>query len=85
MHPFAVKNSDSCCLKKSEVFAAVPAERYAFPDIGALNIAEIETDHLAQLIKTIDDNGVYDVAGRTIFLTFFIRKSINTLALGGIR
>lgn len=39
-------------------------KRYVFPDIGGMDIARIETRHLAQLIKTIDDKGVHDVAGR---------------------
>ncbi|EOX8515232.1 tyrosine-type recombinase/integrase [Salmonella enterica subsp. indica] len=39
-------------------------KRYVFPDIGAMDIAKIETRHLAQLVKTIDDKGVHDVAGR---------------------
>ncbi|ECE1536915.1 DUF4102 domain-containing protein, partial [Salmonella enterica] len=39
-------------------------KRYVFPDIGAMDIAKIETRHLAQLVKAIDDKGVHDVAGR---------------------
>ncbi|EHG8446235.1 integrase arm-type DNA-binding domain-containing protein [Salmonella enterica subsp. enterica] len=39
-------------------------KRYVFPDIGAMDIAKIETCHLAQLVKVIDDKGVHDVAGR---------------------
>lgn len=40
-------------------------ERYAFSDdIGEMDIAEIETRHLAQLITAIDDKGVHDTAGR---------------------
>ncbi|TCV98976.1 uncharacterized protein DUF4102 [Biostraticola tofi] len=40
-------------------------KRYAFPDLGEMDITEIETRHLAQLIKAIDDKGVHDVAGTT--------------------
>lgn len=39
-------------------------KRYVFPDIGTMDIAKIETRHLAQLVKAIDDKGVHDVAGR---------------------
>ncbi|POP40642.1 hypothetical protein CHU32_26030 [Superficieibacter electus] len=39
-------------------------KRYVFPDIGTMGIAKIETRHLAQLVKAIDDKGVHDVAGR---------------------
>ncbi|EBV9865073.1 integrase, partial [Salmonella enterica subsp. arizonae] len=39
-------------------------KRYVFPDIGAMDIAKIETRHMAQLVKAIDDKGVHDVAGR---------------------
>lgn len=39
-------------------------KRYVFPDIGTMDIAKIETRHLAQLVKAIDDRGVHDVAGR---------------------
>lgn len=39
-------------------------KRYVFPDIGAMDIAKIETRHLAQLVKAIDDKGVHDVAVR---------------------
>ncbi|GLY60683.1 hypothetical protein Pcaca05_15400 [Pectobacterium carotovorum subsp. carotovorum] len=39
-------------------------KRYVFPAIGAMDIAQVETRHLAQLVKAIDDKGVHDVAGR---------------------
>lgn len=39
-------------------------QRYAFPNISTIDIAQIETCHLAQLIKAIDDKGIHDVAGR---------------------
>ncbi|APV90372.1 tyrosine-type recombinase/integrase [Salmonella enterica] len=39
-------------------------QRYAFPVIGTMDITKIETRHLAQLVKSIDDKGVHDVAGR---------------------
>lgn len=39
-------------------------KRYVFPSIGAMDIAQVETRHLAQLVKAIDDKGVHDVAGR---------------------
>ncbi len=39
-------------------------KRYVFPVIGAMDIAQVETRHLAQLVKAIDDKGVHDVAGR---------------------
>ncbi|EMM0852718.1 integrase arm-type DNA-binding domain-containing protein [Morganella morganii subsp. morganii] len=39
-------------------------KRYVFPTIGAMDITQIETHHLAQLVKVIDDKGVHDVAGR---------------------
>jgi len=39
-------------------------KRYTFPNIGAMVIAKIETQHLAQLVQSIDNKGVHDVAGR---------------------
>lgn len=39
-------------------------KRYVFPDIGAMDITRIETRHLAEPVKAIDDKGVHDVAGR---------------------
>lgn len=39
-------------------------ERYTFPVLGAMAIDEIDTPHLAQLIRYIDDKGVHDVASR---------------------
>jgi len=53
-------------------------KRYAFPDIGEMDIAEIETRHLAQLIKAIDDKGVHDVAGRMRqYLTKIMRHAVQ--------
>lgn len=52
--------------------------RYAFPDIGEMDIAEVETRHLAQLIKAIDDKGVHDVAGRMRqYLTKIMRHAVQ--------
>ncbi|HAG1880141.1 TPA: integrase arm-type DNA-binding domain-containing protein [Salmonella enterica] len=39
-------------------------KRYVFPTIGAMDIAQVDTRHLAQLVKAVDDKGVHDVAGR---------------------
>lgn len=53
-------------------------KRYVFPDIGAMDIAKIETRHLAQLVKTIDDKGVHDVAGRVKqHLTKIMRHAVQ--------
>ncbi|CND06281.1 tyrosine-type recombinase/integrase [Yersinia pseudotuberculosis] len=53
-------------------------ERYAFPNIGAMDIAGIETCHLAQLVKAIDDKGVHDVAGRVRqHLTKIMRHAVQ--------
>ncbi|MBJ7222316.1 MULTISPECIES: tyrosine-type recombinase/integrase [unclassified Brenneria] len=53
-------------------------KRYVFPDIGAMDIALIETRHLAQLVKTIDDKGVHDVAGRVRqHLTKIMRHAVQ--------
>ncbi|EDV3051890.1 tyrosine-type recombinase/integrase [Salmonella enterica subsp. enterica] len=53
-------------------------KRYVFPDIGAMDIAKIETRHLAQLVKTIDDKGVHDVAGRVRqHLTKIMRHAVQ--------
>lgn len=53
-------------------------KRYVFPDIGAMDIAKIETRHLAQLVKAIDDNGVHDVAGRVRqHLTKIMRHAVQ--------
>ncbi|ECE0731210.1 tyrosine-type recombinase/integrase [Salmonella enterica] len=52
--------------------------RYVFPDIGAMDIAKIETRHLAQLVKAIDDKGVHDVAGRVKqHLTKIMRHAVQ--------
>ncbi|PWC17086.1 integrase [Brenneria roseae subsp. roseae] len=53
-------------------------KRYVFPAIGAMDIALIETRHLAQLVKTIDDKGVHDVAGRVRqHLTKIMRHAVQ--------
>lgn len=53
-------------------------QRYVIPAIGALDIAEIDTRHLAQLIKAIDDKGVHDVAGRVRqHLTKIMRHAVQ--------
>ncbi len=50
-------------------------KRYVFSDdIAVMDIAQIETRHLAQLIKSVDNQGVHDVAGRIRqYLTKIIR------------
>lgn len=53
-------------------------KRYVFPAIGAMDIARVETRHLAQLVKTIDDKGVHDVAGRVRqHLTRIMRHAVQ--------
>ncbi|MGK4333559.1 tyrosine-type recombinase/integrase [Lonsdalea quercina] len=53
-------------------------KRYVFPTIGAMDIAQVETRHLAQLIKAIDDKGVHDVAGRVRqHLTKIMRHAVQ--------
>lgn len=53
-------------------------KRYVFPAIGAMDIANIETRHLAQLVKAIDDKGVHDVAGRVRqHLTKIMRHAVQ--------
>ena len=53
-------------------------KRYTFPMIGEMDIAEIETRHLVQLIKAIDDKGVHDVAGRMRqYLTKIMRHAVQ--------
>ncbi|RZN51785.1 integrase arm-type DNA-binding domain-containing protein [Escherichia sp. E13S3] len=53
-------------------------KRYVFPDIGTMDIAKIETRHLAQLVKAIDDKGVHDVAGRVKqHLTKIMRHAVQ--------
>ncbi len=52
--------------------------RYVFPDIGAMDIAKVETRHLAQLVRAIDDKGVHDVAGRVKqHLTKIMRHAVQ--------
>lgn len=53
-------------------------KRYVFPTIGAMDIAQVETRHLAQLVKAIDDKGVHDVAGRVRqHLTKIMRRTVQ--------
>lgn len=53
-------------------------KRYVFPDVGAMDITKIETRHLAQLVKAIDDKGVHDVAGRVRqHLTKIMRHAVQ--------
>ncbi|MDS1677061.1 tyrosine-type recombinase/integrase [Escherichia coli] len=53
-------------------------QRYVFPDIGEMDIANIETRHLAQLIRSIDNKGVHDVASRVRqYLTKIMRHAIQ--------
>jgi integrase len=53
-------------------------QRYAFPATGSMDITKIETRHLAQLIKAIDDKGAHDVAGRMRqYLTKIMRHAIQ--------
>lgn len=53
-------------------------KRYVFPTIGAMDITQIETRHLAQLVKVIDDKGVHDVAGRVRqHLTKIMRHAVQ--------
>ncbi|WP_054176372.1 integrase arm-type DNA-binding domain-containing protein [Citrobacter sp. CtB7.12] len=52
--------------------------RYVFPVVGAMDIARIETRHLAQLIRDIDEKGVHDVAGRVRqYLTKIMRHAVQ--------
>ncbi|HAU5635920.1 tyrosine-type recombinase/integrase [Citrobacter amalonaticus] len=52
--------------------------RYVFPEIGGMDITRIETRHLAQLIRAIDDKGVHDVAGRIRqYLTKIMRHAVQ--------
>lgn len=53
-------------------------KRYVFPTIGAMDITQIETRHLSQLVKVIDDKGVHDVAGRVRqHLTKIMRHAVQ--------
>ncbi|EMM6516274.1 integrase arm-type DNA-binding domain-containing protein [Enterobacter ludwigii] len=52
--------------------------RYVLPEIGGMDITRIETRHLAQLIRNIDDKGVHDVAGRIRqYLTKIMRHAVQ--------
>ena len=54
-------------------------ERYAFPALGERDIAKIDTHRLAQLLQSIDEKGVHDVAGRMRqFLTKIMRHAVQT-------
>ncbi|AIA25184.1 tyrosine-type recombinase/integrase [Kosakonia sacchari] len=54
-------------------------KRYVFSDdIAVMDIAQIETRHLAQLIKSVDNQGVHDVAGRIRqYLTKIMRFAVQ--------
>ncbi|HAT1685345.1 TPA: site-specific integrase, partial [Klebsiella oxytoca] len=53
-------------------------ERYVFPQIGTMDIREIETLHLAKLVRAVDDCGVHDVAGRIRqYLTKIMRHAVQ--------
>ncbi|EJN2876328.1 tyrosine-type recombinase/integrase [Salmonella enterica subsp. enterica serovar Goelzau] len=53
-------------------------KRYVFPDIGTMDITKVETRHLVQLVKSIDDKGVHDVAGRVRqHLTKIMRHAVQ--------
>ncbi|MFP1769645.1 tyrosine-type recombinase/integrase [Lonsdalea quercina] len=53
-------------------------KRYVFPAIGTMDIKQVETRHLAQLVKAIDDKGVHDVAGRVRqHLTKIMRHAVQ--------
>ncbi|HDH0829061.1 TPA: integrase arm-type DNA-binding domain-containing protein [Klebsiella oxytoca] len=53
-------------------------KRYVLPDIGEMDIAKIETRHLAQLVQSIDNKGVHDVAGRVRqHLTKIMRHAVQ--------
>ncbi|EBR3984752.1 DUF4102 domain-containing protein, partial [Salmonella enterica] len=53
-------------------------KRYVFPDIGTMDITKVETRHLAQLVKSIADKGVHDVAGRVRqHLTKIMRHAVQ--------
>lgn len=53
--------------------------RYIFSDdIAAMDIAKIETRHLAQLVQSIDSKGVHDGAGRVRqYLTIIMRYAVQ--------
>ncbi|EAA6073690.1 integrase [Salmonella enterica subsp. enterica] len=71
----------SCLNRWSEGHAnkiLVCLQRYVFPYVGEKNIAKIETFHLAELIKAIDNKGVHDVAGRVRqYLTKIMRYAVQ--------
>lgn len=53
-------------------------KRYVFPAIATMDIAQVETRHLAQLVKAIDDKGVHGVAGRVCqHLTKIMRHAVQ--------
>ncbi|MDT7487259.1 tyrosine-type recombinase/integrase [Citrobacter koseri] len=52
--------------------------RYVFPDIGAMDIARIETLHLTKMLQNVNDKGVHDVAGRVRqHLTKIMRHAVQ--------
>lgn len=71
----------SCLNRWSEGHAnkiLVCLQRYVFPYVGEKNITKIETFHLAELIKAIDNKGVHDVAGRVRqYLTKIMRYAVQ--------
>lgn len=53
-------------------------KHYVFPAIGEMDIAQVDTRHLAQLVKSIDNKGVHDVAGRVRqHLTKIMRHAVQ--------
>ncbi|EEC0180181.1 DUF4102 domain-containing protein [Salmonella enterica subsp. enterica] len=53
-------------------------ERYVFPHTGTMNIQKIETRHLAELVRAVDNSGVHDVAGRIRqYLTKIMRHAVQ--------
>lgn len=77
----AVSWHTSCLKLWSEAHASkilTCLNRYVFPRIGTMDIARIETCHLAQLIRSVDDKGVHDVAGRVRqYLTKIMRHAVQ--------
>ncbi len=53
-------------------------ERYVFPSVGALDIGRIQTHHLAELLRSVNNKGVHDVAGRVRqYLTKIMRHAVQ--------
>jgi integrase len=52
--------------------------RYVFPGIGNMDITLIETHHLAHVLRSVDDRGVHDVAGRVRqYVTRIMRHAVQ--------